>query len=328
MTNQKKTMVLIDAYSQIFRAFFAIRMLNNSRGEPVNAAYVFTKLLMQIDARYPSDYGAMLFDCGKVAFRRELAPEYKANRPPMPDALKQQMPLIREISGAFGWDMFQCEGYEADDLIGAMTERHRDLPVFIVSGDKDLSQLVDDRVSMLVPAGGSAGFTVRGRAEVEEKFGVAPELMVDYLALLGDASDNIPGVSGIGPKGAAEILRRLGGAENWLDHPEKIDPEDKLGKKLLPGLETVRRNRALIRLRTEYPAGWSGEPPVRRRPDWGQIARICRDNQFNSILKDLPVADPPENPQKKEPEAMDLFAFAAAADHAADEQKEVQGELF
>ena len=153
--DNKKSLVLIDAYSQIYRAFYAIRMLTNSRGEPVNAAFVFTKFLLQLEKNHPSAYGAMLFDCGKVPFRLELNPEYKANRPPMPDPLKQQIPLIKEIAGAFGWEQLQCEGFEADDLIGGMALKYQDFFVEIVSSDKDLSQLIDERISMLIP--GSSG---------------------------------------------------------------------------------------------------------------------------------------------------------------------------
>ena len=321
-------MVLIDAYSQIFRSFYAIRMLTNSRNEPVNAAFVFTKLLLQLEKNHPSKYGAMLFDCGKVAFRLELNPEYKANRPPMPDQLKQQIPLIRRIAEAFGWKLMQCEGFEADDLIGGLAGKYSDKQVEIVSSDKDLSQLIDDRVTMLIPASG--GFERRGKAEVEEKFGVTPEQMVDYLALIGDSSDNIPGVPGIGPKSAVDILKTFGPAEKWLNNPAIIDPAHKSGKKLLPELETVRRNRELIRLRTTLPDSAAAvEPPLRGEPDWRTIAEICRDNQFKSILKELPEL--PCEPVAADDFADDLFAFAAAQKTVVEEKKtvvEIQDELF
>ncbi|MBE6356113.1 MAG: hypothetical protein E7058_03255 [Lentisphaerae bacterium] len=321
------SLVLVDAYSQIFRSFYAIRMLTNSRNEPVNAAYVFTKLLLQLEKNHPSKYGAMLFDCGKVAFRMELNPEYKANRPPMPDPLKQQIPLIRKIAGAFGWKQLQCPDYEADDLIGGFAAQYPDKTVEIVSSDKDLSQLIDQRVTMLIPASG--GFERRGVAEVVEKFGVTPAEMVDYLALLGDSSDNIPGVPGVGAKSAVEILKTFGAAEKWLDDPALIDPAHKLGKKLLPELETVRRNRELIRLRTGLPAEMAtGVPPLRDEPDWHLIADICRDNQFNSILKELPEL--PAEPEHGDFED-DLFSFAAAQKPVVEEKKaviEIQDELF
>ena len=305
-----KQLVLIDAYSQIFRSFYAIRHLTNANGEPVNAAFVFTKLLLKLDEMFPSEAGAMLFDCGKVQFRSQIHPEYKANRPPMPDDLKSQMPLIRRIAGAFGWEMMQHENWEADDLIGALCLKFPEYEVQIVSSDKDLSQLVDDRVKMLVPS--NAGFESRGTAEVVAKFGVSPDLIVDYLALLGDASDNIPGVPGIGPKSAADLLNTCGAAADWLDEPEKL-VDCKYCKKLLPHLEVLRRNRELIRLRTELPDTWKKmEVPVRRNPDWAEIAAICRENQFNSILKELPESLPEvETATAAGNDADDLFAFAA-----------------
>ena len=145
-------LLLFDAYSQIFRSFYAIRQLTNSRGEPVNAAFVFTKLLLKLHRKYPECRGIMLFDCGKVEFRLKLAPDYKANRPPMPDALKAQMPLIKRIASAFGWKLYAKEGYEADDLIGAIARRcENSCKVMIVSSDKDLSQLVNKNISIRKP---------------------------------------------------------------------------------------------------------------------------------------------------------------------------------
>ncbi|MBE6375163.1 MAG: hypothetical protein E7050_01740 [Lentisphaerae bacterium] len=335
---KSKSLLLIDAYSQIFRSFYAIRLLTNSRGEPVNAAFVFTKLLLQLEKNHASEYGAMLFDCGKVAFRLELNPEYKANRPPMPDALKSQIPLIRRIAEAFGWELIQCEGYEADDLIGGFAVKYQDMPVKIVSSDKDLSQLINSHVSMLIPGGTSVGgFEHRGVDEVLKKFGVAPEDMVDYLALLGDASDNIPGIPGVGPKSAVEIIKTFGSADKWLNDPACIDPEHKLGKKLLPHLDVVRRNRELIRLRTDLPETVDKDlPPVKKDPDWQLIAEICQDNQFKSILKELPSSPSVETSVESAEDFGELFAFASeslkhekkSAKVEKNEPEEIQGELF
>ena len=312
-------LILLDAYSQIFRSFYAIRHLTNARGEAVNAAFVFTKLLLKLERRYPQRRGIMLFDCGKVEFRLKLAPDYKANRPPMPDDLKSQIPLIKRIASAFGWRQFFCEGYEADDLIGAIA-RHceKDHNILILSSDKDLSQLVDEE---------------RGVAEVTEKFGVAPELIVDYLALLGDSSDNIAGVPGIGAKSAAELLNSCGAAENWLDTPEKIS-SSRFFKKLDGNFELLKRNRELVRLRSEMFDELAGVLPellTPESPDWAEIAEICRDNQFNSILKELPeVPEIEEVPEAVETE-MDLFSFVPPEDpveKTAEPEAPQQLELF
>lgn len=325
-----RTMVLIDAYSQIFRAFFAVRMLTNAKGEPVNAAFVFTRLLLQLERAYPSEAGAMLFDCGKVKFRTDILPEYKANRPPMPEELASQIPLIKRIAAAFGWPQLQHENWEADDLIGALAGRFTDYAVKIVSSDKDLSQLVDDRVEMLIPAGSGAGFERRGREEVGRKFGVEPELIVDYLSLLGDASDNIPGVAGIGPKGAADLLNTFGPARLWLDDLEKLSAS-KYYKKLQPQLDTLTRNRELIRLRTELPEDMPmPDAPRRTPPDWGEIAEICRENQFNSILRELPERVPAAPTVSAPAAEEDLFSYAATSEAKSvpEVEKPVQPELF
>src|SRR5574344_528555 len=277
-------LILIDAYSQIFRAFFAIRSLSNSKGEPTNALYVFTRLLLKIQQDYPGDSGALLFDCGKPAFRTELAPQYKANRPPMPEELKVQMPSIRDMAAAFGWPLLSETNYEADDLIGAFAV-HYPGPVRIVSGDKDLSQLIDSRVTMLVPAPKN-GFEIRGEAECAAKFGVAPALIPDYLALVGDSSDNIPGVPGIGPKSAAALLAELGPIDSWLDHPETA-AKSKFAAKLAGQVELLRVNLQLVRLKCELPARFADLPAVLRRtaPDWTKIRQLCEQAELKSILK-------------------------------------------
>ena len=326
-----KKILLIDAYSQIFRAFYAIRSLNNSRGEPVNAAYVFTKLLLKLEKLYPTGLGAMLFDCGKVDFRLKLAPDYKANRPPMPDALKSQMPLVKKIAAAFGWQLLSQSGYEADDLIGAIVCQNRqDSRIYVVSSDKDLSQLVDENVSMLVPvSGGKGDFEVRDSAAVQKKFGVPPELIVDYLALLGDSSDNIAGIPGIGPKSAVELLTQFGPAGCWLENPELLE-NCRFKNKLSGNEELLKRNIELVRLRCEMPDDWSRDPEKllkKEPPDWAEIAAICRDNQFNSILKELPEI-PEEKAETVEAE-VDLFSFiqpelAAEADAGAKEPQQLE----
>lgn len=323
-------LVLIDAYSQIFRSFFAIRQLTTSKGEPVNALFVFTRLLLDLAKKYPSRRGAMLFDCGKVEFRLKLNPEYKANRPPMPEELKTQMPWIREMAEAFGWRLLSCPDYEADDLAGAFALAETQDDVRIVSADKDLSQLVDDRIKIVSPGHGNTGaFVERGVAEVKEKFGVAPELIPDYLALVGDSSDNIPGVPGIGPKSAAEILNSCGKIETWIDDPEKITIE-KYRKKLEGQSELLRKNLGLVRLRCEVPPELAApDTLVRREPDYAKIAELCRRFEFNKILRELPEAPSP----KAEDDALPLFAAAPEPESAASERSESaatyeQGSLF
>jgi len=284
--------LLIDAFSQIFRAFFAIRALNNCKGEPVNALFVFTRLLLQLEQEHPGRCGAMLFDCGKVPFRLALNPEYKANRPPMPEELRVQMPKIEEMSAAFGWRSLRMNDYEADDLAGAFAAV---IPgeVLIVTGDKDLSSLVDDRVKLLKP-GFKGGFDLFDRGAVIAKFGVPPELIPDYLALVGDTADNIPGVPGIGPKTAAALLNEYGAVESWYEGGTPKFAGSKQEKKLAGMQELLKRNLALVRLKTELPPGFADWKTVLQRdlPDWEKIARLCAENNFNSLQKEIPFPFP------------------------------------
>ena len=330
MENQ---IILIDAYSQIFRSFYAIRHLSNSRGEPTNAVFVFTRLLLKIQQEYPTGAGAMFFDCGKVGFRLKLAPEYKANRPPMPDALKQQLPIIREMAAAFGWPLLEEPEYEADDLIAAFAQALEPRQIRIISSDKDLAQLVDDRIHLLAPDPKNTGFEERGVAEIEAKFAVSPALIPDYLALLGDSSDNIPGVPGIGAKGAAQLLREFGPASEWLDHPEKLAGSKFAAKLTGDASEILRRNLALIKLRSDLPERFAADTRAALRrgsPQWSKIGELCRKCELKSILRELPpeARERSETTVQPEPEEDDLFTFAAKNSPDSRETTVEQGELF
>jgi len=313
--------ILIDAYSQIFRSFYAIRHLNAPDGSPVNAIYVFTRLLLSLEKEYSPQRGALIFDCGKVAFRLALLPEYKANRPPMPEELSQQIPAIREMAAAFGWNRVQAEGYEADDLIAGFAKSAAPAPVHILSSDKDLSQLVDGRVQMLSPANGNTGgLTLRGEREVEEKFGIPAGMIADYLALTGDSSDNISGVPGIGGKSAVKILLELGAVESWMDDQERIS-SSKFAAKLTGQSELLRRNLGLVRLKDDLPDDFPDMEAVlhKDQPNWRAIAALCRKFGFKSILKELPPEALEDAVASVTPEVEVNAQKTAAASSAADD---------
>ena len=323
--------VLIDAFSQIFRAFFAIRELVNSRGEPVNALFVFTRLLLTLEREYPTDSGAMLFDCGKVDFRLAVAPDYKANRPPLPDALGVQLPRIDEMAAAFGWPLLRYENFEADDLIGGFCRACSGRRIAVITSDKDLAQLIDDRVTLLAPA--ARGFETRDREWTLRKFGVAPELIADYLALTGDHVDNIPGIPGIGPKSAAEILNRFGALDCWLEHPQETLAGTKYASKFPADASSLlRRNLALTQLRTELPEEFRSADVLRRnRPDWKRVRELCDAAEFRSLLREIPEEE--ASCESESGEEADLFAAASAPEAPAPKDGDaaggfVQGELF
>ena len=338
--------ILIDAYSQIFRVFYAIAHLSRRDGFPTNALLGFARLLLQLEKDFTPRHGAMFFDCGKPAFRLELAPGYKSNRPPMPEALVQQMPLLRQLANLFGWTVCECKNYEADDLIGAAVKSAPERSFAIISSDKDLAQLINEKTFMLIP-GRSGGFEQRGIAETQSKFSVNPDQMIDYLAMLGDSSDVIDGVPGIGPKTAANILQQCTSLEKFFADPELLS-NIKLRTKLLESRELLQRNVKLITLRSQWPEEELGQAELKltkQAPAWAKIAEFAREYELKSILKELPeefrseTISPaaPEPPQAATPtEADDLFSWGeeqtAAAAQSGKEQtapaRPVQDTLF
>lgn len=318
-------LILMDAYSQIFRCFYAIRSLTNAAGEPVNALLPFARLLLNLEKQHPGKAGAIVFDCGKVQFRMELRPTYKANRPPTPDDLKKQVPPIRELCGLFGWPILEEPEYEADDLIAALAKDYAG-DVRIISSDKDLAQMISHRIAMLIPASGKGAWELRDEAAVLNKFSVTPAQIVDYLSLLGDAADNIPGVPGIGPKGAAQLLAQCGSLDQFyaMETPP-VTP--RIAGLLREHREILVLNRKLITLRTDLPQRLksAAECCIRKSPNWNAIRDFCTAHGLFSILKELPTEAPeelfpPDEPEKpaepvkpakrKEPEYEqgDLFA--------------------
>ncbi len=216
----KKRLYLIDVSSMFFRAFYAIRQLSNPQGMPTNAIYGFMNMTVKLLREIKPDYMAFCFDRPEPSFRKEIDPRYKANRSDMPEDLVPQVPYIRRVSHALGVACFDKLGFEADDIIGTLAWMGRDegLEVVIVSGDKDFGQLVGPHVTMY-----DTMKDIRyDEAGVKEKFGVEPRKMRDYLALVGDSSDNIPGVKGIGPKGAQTLLEQFDSLEDIYKNLDQI----------------------------------------------------------------------------------------------------------
>ncbi len=311
-----RSLILIDSYAQIFRGYFAVRVLTSSDGTPTNAVFAMAKFLLKLHADYPADAfdGAFVFDLGKPAHRLELAPDYKANRPPAPPDLNAQVPIIRDLIRAFGWPLFEQQAWEADDLISALTFAFPGREIRIVSADKDLAQLVNARVSMLIPSRSGAGFELRDEAAVVEKFGVPPSGIIDYLALVGDAADNIPGIEGVGPKTAAKLIRACGSIDAILANPASVANEN-LRAKLVDGAEHLRKNQALVRLLREPPAGsnWSDAMLVRTAPDFRRIRELAAKLDLHSILRDLDKIAPETASDNICDDPDDLFAAATPA---------------
>jgi DNA polymerase-1 len=249
MHTSHDTTYLIDGSGYIFRAFYAIQRLSTKDGFPTNALYGFLRMILKTIAEANSSKVAIIFDAGRKTFRNDLYPEYKANRTECPPELSEQMPYFRELSRALGLPVLECPGFEADDIIATLTSKlsAAKKPVVIVSGDKDLMQLVTDDV-LIWDTMKDARY---GPAQVTEKFGVGPDKVTEILALTGDSSDNVPGVDGVGPKTATQLIQKYGSIEGVIAHVAalKDDAEIRNRKKIADNIEShIERLRLARRL--------------------------------------------------------------------------------
>ena len=278
--------------SQIYRAYYAIRNLSNDQGVATNAVYGFALMLRKILEEEKPEYIAVAFDLGGPTIRHEEFEEYKATRPRMPEDLVEQLPLIRELCGAFHIPVISLPRYEADDVISTLTARaiEKDLEVVIVSVDKDLYQLISPRVSLLDTR--AMAMTVVDAEGVKEKWGVEPCQIVDVLSLIGDSSDNIPGAPGIGEKGAKALISEYGSLDNLLDHFQEIKRKS-YRESLQNNREVILKSRELIKLYSDLPLEFSFEDLALTPPDNEKIRDLFSAWGFTSMVKDFLL--PPES---------------------------------
>jgi DNA polymerase-1 len=279
--------VIIDAYAHIYRNYYAMSKggaFQSPDGQPVGAIFGMARLLMQIENSLKPKYAAVAFDKGKPKYRCELLPEYKAQRPPMPDDLRAQVQPIREWFLAFGWNIVEEEGREADDLIAAIVKLKEDCSVDILAFDKDIMQLVQPNVRLLAP-GKNATWIPTEEEQVQEKFGVAPEMLPAYLALLGDSSDNVKGVDGVGPKTAAKLLNDFNGIDGLIQNIDNIEPK-RIQDNIRQGQDILDRNMKLITLDSTTPKGFvSLEQSIKKKePDWKRIKELAEALAFKSMI--------------------------------------------
>jgi len=266
---------LIDGSSYIFRAFYAIGHLSNSKGLPTNAIFGFTRMLLKVLKDHKPDYLVVTFDLKAPTFRSEVYKDYKANRPAMPEGLALQIPYIKRITEGYRMATLEMEGYEADDLIGTVAKGvESEADVVVITGDKDILQLVSDRIEVFD--------TMKekrfGVEEVIQRFGVHPAQVVEVMGLAGDSIDNIPGVPGIGEKTAIQLIKTFGSIENLLNHLDQI-PQKKLKENLETYKEQARLSRQLATIHTDVPI---------THPDVKSLREIFKELEFNKLLKDLP----------------------------------------
>ncbi|WP_343561206.1 DNA polymerase I [Kiloniella sp. b19] len=279
-----KHLYLVDGSGYIFRAFFGIPPMSRPDGTPVNAVFGFTNMLHKLKTDSACDGLAVIFDAGRESFRMDIYPDYKGHRPEAPEELVPQFPLIREATEAMNLPCIEMAGYEADDLIAtyARQAREQGIEVTIVSSDKDLMQLLDDGIAMLDPM---KNIPI-GLPEVEKKFGVTPDKVVDVQALAGDSSDNVPGVPGIGVKTAAQLILEYGSLEALLERAGEIK-QPKRRQNLIEHAELARISKQLVTLEQNVPVEVSLNTFAKRGEDPAKLRPFLEENGFRSILARL-----------------------------------------
>ena len=272
---------LIDGSGYIFRAYHALPPMTRRDGTPVNAVFGFSQMLLKLIADTETDYLAVIFDAARKNYRNDIYADYKANRPEAPEDLVPQFALIREATRAFNVPCIEMEGYEADDLIATYAKAAvaNGDEVTVVSSDKDLMQLVSDKVSLLDPMKQKR----IGHAEVMEKFGVAPDKVLDVLSLAGDAVDNVPGVPGIGYKTAAELVNIYGDLDTLLARAGEIK-QPKRRENLLANADKARMSRDLVRLEDNAPVTETYTDFIVHPPDPGVLLGFLKAQDFNRLL--------------------------------------------
>ncbi|SHI90314.1 DNA polymerase I [Malonomonas rubra DSM 5091] len=291
MSEQNQRVYLVDGSSYIYRAYYAIRHLSNSKGEATNAVYGFTNMLLNLVRDEKPDKLAVVFDAKGPTFRKELYPEYKANRSAMPEDLVPQVPIIKEVVRAFNMPALEQAGVEADDIIATLAKQYADqgLDVVVVTGDKDLMQIVSERVCLL----DTMKNKISRRDEVIERFGVPPEQVLEVLGLAGDTSDNIPGVPGIGEKTAATLIQEFGSIDNLLQNIDQVK-----GKKRQENLrefgEQALLSRKLADLLYDVELDVSLDDLELEEPNREALTELFKTLEFHKLLQEFSAMEQQE----------------------------------
>ena len=280
---KQQQLVLVDGSSYLYRAFHAMPGLTNSRGEPTGAVYGVINMIRKLLSDETPDLIAVVFDAKGKTFRDDIYKEYKANRPPMPDDLRKQIKPLYEIIEAMGIPLISIEGVEADDVIGtlAVQAKQQGIKSLISTGDKDMAQLVDKDVTLMDTMKGS----VSDPNGVKEKFGVPPERIIDYLALIGDTSDNVPGVPKCGPKTAVKWLDEYGSLDNIMENADQI--KGKVGENLRATLEQLPLSRTLVTIKTDVELEQSPEQLHIKPADTEKLRTLFQNMEFKTWLSEV-----------------------------------------
>jgi len=286
---KKQKLVIIDGHALIHRAYHAIPPLTTKGGEIVNAVYGFSVILLKVIKDLSPDFVVVAMDLPDKTFRHHEFVQYKANRPPAPDDLISQFALVREVINAFDMPIFEQPGYEADDLIGSISAKVKDtksIETFIVTGDLDELQLVDESTKVYTMKRGFTDTVIYDKAMIAERYGLRPDQFVDFKALKGDPSDNIPGVAGIGEKTAVSLIQKYNTLDEVYNHLDKIKPA--VAKKLSDEKEIAYLSQKLSKIVTDVPINLNLEKCCTHKFDRNKVFELFRRLEFKSLLNKLP----------------------------------------
>jgi len=280
-----KRLILIDGNSFCYRAFYAIRNLSTSKGVPTNAVYGFITMLNKIIKEQKPDYLAIAFDLKEPTFRHKKYEDYKIHRKPMPDELVEQMPRIKEVAGAYGFATYELAGYEADDILATIAKKisGKGLEVCIVTGDKDILQFVDENIKVLSP---HKDDLIYNTEKVRERYGVDPAQIVELISLMGDSSDNIPGVPGIGEKTAVKLIQEFSTLENLMNNLSEVKREH-LRKTLEENKKSAILSKELATVDINVPIKFDLDSMHVDRPDEKRLYELFKELEFKRLLKEF-----------------------------------------
>ncbi|MBI4832878.1 MAG: hypothetical protein HY801_15265 [Candidatus Lindowbacteria bacterium] len=289
MAHEKKKIYLIDGHSYAYRAFHAIPQLTDSSGLALNAVYGFTRMLLKFIKEVEPDYIAVAFDTPRETFRHKMYDQYKATRAEQPEEMRHQIPLIKEVVDAFNIAAFELDGYEADDVLATLAKRaaSEGIEAVIVTGDKDMLQLISDNIKVLNPH--KENFLYDAGA-VKERFGVGPEKIRDLMAMAGDSIDNIPGVPGVGPKTAAGLLNEYETLEGIYEHLDEVKGE-KRKENLRENKERAFLSRRLATTETDVPLDVDLEACRLKKYDTVKVVELFKKLEFRSLINEVVEAD-------------------------------------
>ena len=287
---EKTPLILVDGSSYLYRAYHALPPLTNSKGKPTGAVKGVINMMRRLQKDYPESTLVVVFDAKGKTFRDDMYSEYKANRPPMPDDLRMQIEPIHQIIQAMGLPMLIIDGVEADDVIGTLAVQATTIeqPVVVSTGDKDIAQLVNEYITLV----NTMTNTLLDREGVIEKFGIPPELIIDFLALLGDKSDNIPGVPGVGEKTALGLLQGIGGLDAIYSRLDEVAGLEFRGaKNMAPKLEEHRDlaylSYQLATIKTDVPLPLGISELHNEAPDLNLLGDLFADMEFKAWTTEL-----------------------------------------